>query len=79
MRVMKKDLYEILGVDRSASEDEIKEAFREKVKEGHPDKGGENDKMVELNTSPPPKLPKSLFKKLVPTLRLSNCLFPLHL
>jgi hypothetical protein len=31
------DPYEVLGVNRNASEDEIKEAYREKVKRYHPD------------------------------------------
>jgi molecular chaperone DnaJ len=32
-----KDPCEVLGVNRDASEDEIKEAYREKVKRYHPD------------------------------------------
>jgi len=31
------DAYEVLGIDRNSSEDEIKQAYREKVKRYHPD------------------------------------------
>ncbi|WP_178916420.1 molecular chaperone DnaJ [Natronomonas gomsonensis] len=34
---MSEDFYSVLGVDRDASEDEIKSAFREKASEYHPD------------------------------------------
>jgi molecular chaperone DnaJ len=47
---MSKNYYEILGVGKSASADEIKRAFRKKAHEFHPDKGGGNaEKFKEVN------------------------------
>ncbi len=46
---MSKDYYDLLGVSKSASADEIKAAFRKKAHEHHPDKGGDAEKFKELN------------------------------
>lgn len=47
---MAKSYYEILGVDKKASKDEIKKAFRRLAHQYHPDKkGGDTDKFKEVN------------------------------
>ncbi len=47
---MSKDYYKILGVEKSASQDEIKKAFRKLAQQYHPDKqGGNADKFKEAN------------------------------
>ena len=38
-----KDYYKILGINRDASEDEIKKAFRKLAHVHHPDKSGGNE------------------------------------
>lgn len=43
------DYYEKLGISRNASASEIKQAFRRKAKELHPDKGGDPKKFQEVN------------------------------
>jgi len=49
---MSKDYYNILGVNKNASSDEIKKAFREKAHKFHPDKQGGNEaKFKEINES----------------------------
>ena len=46
---MSKDYYSVLGVNKTASADEIKTAFRKKAHEHHPDKGGDEEKFKEYN------------------------------
>jgi molecular chaperone DnaJ len=47
--VAKRDYYEILGVKKDASADEIKKAFRRAAIEHHPDRGGDETKFKEIN------------------------------
>ena len=47
---MAKDYYQMLGVAKGASQDEVKKAFRKLAHEHHPDKhGGSDAKFKEIN------------------------------
>ena len=46
---MNKDYYKILGVEKGASQDEIKKAFYKLASKHHPDKGGDAEKFKEAN------------------------------
>ena len=43
------DPYQTLGVDQSASDQQIKAAFRKLAVQYHPDRGGDENKFKEIN------------------------------
>jgi hypothetical protein len=47
----KRQWWQVLGVDRAASAEAIKEAYRSKAKACHPDAGGDEAMMAELNAA----------------------------
>ena len=42
------DYYQILGVDRSATDEDIKRAYRRLASQHHPDKGGDKERFQEI-------------------------------
>ena len=46
----KRDYYEVLGLKKGATSDEIKKAYRKLAKEHHPDKGGDAKLFIKINT-----------------------------
>lgn len=47
--ISKKKARKILGVDKDATDEEIKKVYRKKAKTAHPDKGGDEDKFSRLS------------------------------
>ena len=45
----KRDFYDILGISKGASKDEIKKAYRKLAVKHHPDKGGDEQTFKEIN------------------------------
>lgn len=46
---MSKDYYKTLGINKSASAEEIKKAYRKMAMKYHPDRGGDQEKFKEIN------------------------------
>merc|ERR1711975_44600 len=44
-------LYKVLGVDKNATDSEIKKAYRKLAMKHHPDKGGDPDKFKEMTAA----------------------------
>ncbi len=47
----KRDYYEILGVEKNASKEELKKAYKQLALKHHPDKGGDQEKFKELSAA----------------------------
>lgn len=45
------DYYKVLGVDKNATDEQIKTSYRELAKKYHPDVGGDPEKMKEVNAA----------------------------
>ena len=41
--------YDVLGVSENATQEDIKKAFRQKSKEHHPDRGGNEEEFKRIN------------------------------
>jgi curved DNA-binding protein CbpA len=48
---MSADPYSTLGIERDATPEQIKEAYRRKAMEAHPDRGGSTDDMARINAA----------------------------
>ena len=46
-----KKLYEVLGVDQKATQNEVRKAFKKLAIKHHPDRGGDSEKFKEINAA----------------------------
>lgn len=46
---MKRDPYQVLGVERTAPKEKIRRAYRRRAQQHHPDRGGDPARMAEIN------------------------------
>lgn len=49
MKKEKRSHYEVLGVEKDADPAKVKRAYRRRAEKAHPDKGGSDEEMAEVN------------------------------
>jgi curved DNA-binding protein CbpA len=48
---MKRPWWEVLGVPQNSTREQVKQAYRELASEHHPDRGGDPQRMAEINAA----------------------------